>query len=320
MRFSIIIPLYNKARYVAKAIDSVLSQTFPDYELVIMDDGSQDDSFNVATQAIEGEGQCHIHRQQNAGVSIARNSAVSLSHGDYLCFLDADDWWDPTFLEHMSGLINDYPEAGIYGTNYTIVNETKQKTRVAPVAVGDNFKRGYINYCEVYAKNLVMPLWTGAVCVPRRVYDEMKGFPEGIRLGEDFLLWIRVAMKYKVAFLNKPQSFYNQDSESQWRAVTHLQEPTAHMLWNLGFLEQEEKSNSGLKQLLDNLRVRGLFPYYLSDQYRESAKLELAKIDWTKQPKKVAALYRKPVFLLKVRHLFFSFGSLVKQWAIKLLK
>ena len=193
MRFSVIIPLYNKAPYVAKAIASVLSQTFIDYELVIMDDGSKDDSYNAALKAIEGKPNCHLYKQDNAGVSMARNNAVARSHGDYLCFLDADDWWEQSFLKEMSKLIEEFPDAGIYGTNYTIVKETNHKTRVASVGVEDGFDRGYINYCQVYAKTMYMPLWTGAVSIPRIVFEEMQGFPKGIKLGEDFLLWIRIA-------------------------------------------------------------------------------------------------------------------------------
>ncbi len=313
MRFSIIIPLYNKARYVAKAIDSVLSQTFPDYELVIMDDGSQDDSFNVATQAIEGEGQCHIHRQQNAGVSIARNSAVSLSHGDYLCFLDADDWWDPTFLEEMSKLIEEFPDAGIYGTSYTIVNETKRKTRVAPIGVEAGFGKGYINYCQVYAKTLAMPLWTGAVCIPRPVFDGMHGFPHGIKLGEDFLLWIHIALKHKVAFLNKPLAFYNQDVDVSNRGVGHLYKPEEHMLWNLADLEPSEQSNADYKQLVDNLRTYGLYPYFLSRKYHEVAKNELDKVDWVRQPEKTRNRYHQPLAWQRMVYRLKKTGAKIKQ-------
>ena len=194
MRFSVVIPLYNKAPYIAKAINSVLSQTFTDYELVIVDDGSKDDSAEIAAKAIEGRQNCRLIRQENAGVSMARNNGIAASHGDYLCFLDADDWWEPTFLEEMSKLIGEFPEAGICGTNYTIVNETKKKTRVAKIGVEEGFEKGYINYCRVYAKTLYMPLWTGAVCIPRKVFDEMQGFPQGIKLGEDFMLWIRIAL------------------------------------------------------------------------------------------------------------------------------
>ena len=87
MKFSVILPLYNKAPYVSKAIKSVFSQTCTDYELVIMDDGSSDGSFEVAEETIKGVERCRIYRQSNAGASMARNHAVSLSKGDYVCFL-----------------------------------------------------------------------------------------------------------------------------------------------------------------------------------------------------------------------------------------
>ena len=315
MKFSVIIPLYNKAPYVAKAIGSVLAQTYTDYELVIMDDGSKDDSFAVASKAVEGSPNCHLYRQANGGVSVARNNAVLLSRGEYLCFLDADDWWEPTFLQEMLTLIDEFPDAGIYGTNYTIVNESKRKTRVAPIGVEQGFERGYINYCRVYAKTLAMPLWTGAVCMSRRVFDEMGGFPKGIKLGEDFLLWIRVALKYKVAFLNKPLSYYNQDVDTVNRGVGRLQNPEHHMLWNLDFLSEEEKTNSDYKRLIDNLRTYSLFPYYLSKDYHEAARRELDKVDWDKQPEKTRKRYRQPLAWLRMRFKIMKVGSMVKQIA-----
>lgn len=319
MRFSVIIPLYNKAPYVAKAIESVLAQTFTDFELVIVDDGSTDGSAEIAEKTITGHPNCKLIRQENTGVSVARNNGVAASQGDYLCFLDADDWWEPTFLEKMSKFIDEFPEAGIYGANYTIVNETKHKTRVAPIGVDEGFEKGYINYCRVYEKNLSMPLWTGAVCMPRSIFDEFGGFPKGIKLGEDFLLWIRIALKYKVAFLNKPLAFYNQDVETANRGVGKLHNPEEHMLWNVGFLKDEEKSNPDYKQLIDNLRTYELMPYYLSKEFREVAKIELAKVDWSQQSKSINKLYKKPVFVLKCRNLFMKCGSQTKTMLNNLL-
>ncbi len=312
-KFSVIIPLYNKAPYVAKAIASVLSQTFTDYELVIMDDGSRDDSFAIAQKAIEEHEHCFLYRQENAGVSMARNNAVALSYGDYLCFLDADDWWEPTFLEEMSKLVEEFPDAGIYGTNYTIVNETKHKTRIAPIGVDAGFEKGYINYCQVYAKTLAMPLTSISIAIPRPVFDEMNGFPRGIKLGEDFLLWIRIALKYKVAFLNKPLAYYNQDVDSANRGVDRLHKPEEHMLWKLDFLTTEEKVNPDCKQLVDNLRTYGLLRYYLSKEYHEAAKCELEKVDWEKQPAKTRRLYVSPLLFLRMRQSFLRLGSRVKQ-------
>ena len=278
---------------MAKAIGSVLAQTFTDYDLIIIDDGSKDESFAVALKAIEGHGNCHIYKQKNAGVSMARNIGVALSRGDYLCFLDADDWWAPTFLEEMSCFIEEFHEAGIYGVNYTIVNETKHKTRIATIGVESGFEKGYINYCKAYASTMYMPLWTGAVCIPRMVFDEMKGFPKGIKLGEDFLLWIRIALKYKVAFLNKPMAFYNQDVDAANRGVGRLHKPEEHMLWNLDFLASEEVSNPDYKQLVDNLRTYGLYPYYLSKKYHDATKKELEKVDWQRQTERTRKQYSK---------------------------
>ena len=320
MRFSVIIPLYNKAPYVAKAIGSVLAQTFTDYELLIMDDGSKDDSFAVAQKVIEGHRHCHLYRQQNAGVSMARNNAGALSQGEYLCFLDADDWWNSIFLEEMDRFIKEFPEAGIYGTNYTIVNDIKRRTRVAPIGVDVGFEKGYINYCQVYAKTMAMPLWTGAVCVPRKVFDEMGGFPKGIKLGEDFLLWIRVALNYKVAFLNKSLAYYNQDVDVTNRGVGRLHNPKEHMLWNVDFLAEEEKNNSDYKQLIDNLRAYSLFPYYLSNDYHEAAKHELGKVNWNRQPGKVRKKYERPLTILRVENVIKCFGSGIKQKIISLLR
>ena len=90
MKYSVIIPLYNKAPYVAKSINSVFTQTLDDYELIIVDDGSRDESAVIASQVILGHDNCHLIQQENAGVSMARNNGVAASHGDYLCFLDAD--------------------------------------------------------------------------------------------------------------------------------------------------------------------------------------------------------------------------------------
>lgn len=312
MRFSVIIPLYNKAPYIAKAIESVLAQIFNDFELIIVDDGSTDNSVEIAKEAVAGRKNCVLLQQENAGVSMARNNGVAASRGDYLCFLDADDWWKPTYLEEMSHMIESFPEAGIYGTNYTIVNETKRKTRVASVGVDKGFERGYINYCQVYAKTMYMPLWTGAVCIPKSVFAEFGGFPKGIKLGEDFLLWIRIALKYKVAFLNKPLSYYNQDVETASRGVGRLHKPQEHMLWNLDFLKEEENTNADFKQLVDNLRTYSLMPYLLDKRYRNDAKIELGKVDWAKQSTNTQRLYQRPIWVLKITRTILTFGSKVK--------
>lgn len=315
--FSVIIPLYNKALYVEKAIQSVLAQTYKEFELIVVNDGSTDNSLEVVKNCQLSTVNCQLIDQSNSGVSTTRNNGVKVAKYDYICFLDADDWWTPTFLEEMRSLILDFPDAGIYGSSYFYVKNGYSRT--VNIGVDKDFIRGYINYCAVYAKTLAMPLWTGATIIPKKVFVDMNGFKPTLKLGEDFDLWIRITLKKKVVFLNKPLAFYNQDVELKNRAVGKLHNPATHMLWNLDYLKEEEKHNNDLKLLLDNLRTYSLLPYYLSKQYNDAAKLELQKVDWSKQSRKTLRIYNTPRFLVKCQYEFMKMGARLKQWLLKIL-
>ncbi len=305
--FSVIIPLYNKAPYVAKTIESVLRQTFSDYELMVIDNGSTDESSDIVAKY--SDPRLRIHRiEENAGVSNARNKGVELTSAPYITFLDADDWWEPSFLEEMARLIEKHPSAGIYGSGYYIVKNGKK--RVAPIGVDEEFTEGEINYCQVYAKTLCMPLTSISVCLPRAVFVETGGFPSAIKVGEDFLLWIQVASKFSTVFLNKPLCNYNQDVDPTYRATKQLPPPDKHMLWHLDDIEAIDEDH---KKLIDSLRTYGLMPYLLNHHYRSRAQQELAKVDWGKQPSKIQRLYRKPIAYLIFRDWLQKLASRVKQ-------
>lgn len=312
--FSVIIPLYNKAPYVRKTVESVLGQTLGDYELIIIDNGSSDGSSEIVAGFTDQRIRT-VRLEENVGVSNARNKGVEMATAPYIAFLDADDWWEPTFLEEMSGLIERHPDTGIYGTGYYIVKNGKR--RLAPIGVDEGFVEGEINYCAVYAKTLCMPLTSISVAIPRAVFDESGGFKPHLKLGEDFDLWIRIALKHKAVLLNKPLSNYNQDVDVTYRGTHHLRDPKEHMLWNLGYLEPEEKTNPDYKQLIDNLRTYSLLPYLLTRQYRSAARQELAKVDWSRQPIKTRRLYRLPVWLLRRRQRILIFGSRIKQLLLR---
>ena len=232
MKFSVIIPLYNKAPYIRKALESVFAQTFKDWELIVVDDGSTDGSATICEKFIKEASQTihntlYIIHQTNSGVSAARNNGVAASHGEFVCFLDADDWWEPTYLEKMAQLIEDYPEAGLYASNY--VYYKPGKTRVAV----NNIETGYINYPKAYYESNAMPVTSITAIIPRNIFDKVGGFPLGIKLGEDFLLWAKIALQYPVAFLNEPLARYNNDVPATLRATRNLHAPEHHMLFNL---------------------------------------------------------------------------------------
>ena len=315
--FSIIVPLYNKAPYVAKTIESVLGQTFADYELIIVDNGSNDGSSEIVAKF--SDPRMRLQRlEQNVGVSNARNIGVQISSAPYITFLDADDWWEPTFLEEMAGLVERHPDAGIYGTGYWIVKNGKK--RLAPIGVEEGFSEGEINYYRVYTKTLCMPLTSISVCMPRAVFDESGGFPADIKLGEDFLLWVRIVLKHKVVLLNKPLSNYNQDVVVAFRGTHHLHPPEQNMLWHLDEWVALETGNADYKQLVDNLRTYSLMNYLLDRRYRSAARQELAKVDWSQQPKSVTHLYNRPIWYLFLRKHLLSKGSQIKQWIARKIR
>ena len=300
-----------------KALESIVAQTYKDWECIIINDGSSDNSLEVVQNFVDGlkieDGRLKIVNQANAGVAAARNGGVMESNGEYVAFLDADDWWEPTFLEEIDKLIAEYPDAGIYATNY--VYYKPGKTRVAL-----NLPRGYMNYPVAYLKSDMMPVTSITTCMPRKVFDEMGKFPEGIKLGEDFLLWAKTAVHYNVAFCEKPLAYYNNDVPVSLRATRNLHEPRCHMLFNLGSIEREiehsafSSQQSDLwKSLLDWLRVNGLMKYWMSEEYHDAAAEELKKVDWSKQSKSVVREYQMPIGYLRARQRVMQIGSYIKQ-------
>ncbi len=117
-RFSVVVPLYNKAKYVARAVRSLRAQAFADFEVIVIDDGSTDTSLAVATEAAKGDTRFRFVFQPNGGVSRARNAAIALARAPWLAFLDADDEWLPTYLQTIAVVTQAHPEAVLVSTDY----------------------------------------------------------------------------------------------------------------------------------------------------------------------------------------------------------
>ena len=316
MKYSVIVPLFNKEQFIERTLQSVFAQTYADYELIVVDDGSTDESFNIAIQTIGQDApNRQIIRQKNSGVAAARNNGAALSKGEYICFLDSDDWWEPDFLEEIDKLITEYPDAGLYGTSFYLVKNGQQ--RVAPIGFEKGFIKGYINYCQTYARTLCMPITSSSVTIPRAGFMATGGFKSHLTLGEDFDLWIRIAISHPVAMVNKPLANYFQDLPPSKRATRRLHNPQHHMLWNLDYLSNEEAANPDLKLLLDRLRGSGLYRYYLSHNYHDETLEQIEKIDWSHMPRSVYQLYHTPLWLQRIRSSVRNAGSTIKQSLIK---
>lgn len=327
---SVVIPLYNKADYIGKCLNSVLDQTFREFELIIIDDGSTDDSVEIVNNILSGKkintdqrllnpplGGLKIISQENSGVSTARNNGVKITKYDYIAFLDADDWWDSGFLEEMQILISSYPDAALYGCNYFYVKNGKNK--IEDKGLPANFKKGYIDYIKVYGSKLTVPINCSFVVVQKAAFYDVGKFNPILKFGEDFDLWIRLALKYRVAYNNAPLAYSNQDIEIKQRAVGNLHNPKSHVLWNIGYLSEKEQINQDLKKLLDNLRVYSLFPYFINNQYRSYTKQELQKVNWEQQPVSIIRKYKLPIIYLKFLWIIKRLGSEMKHYFKKIL-
>lgn len=296
--FSVVIPLYNKANYVEKAVRSILGQSFEKFEIIIVNDGSTDNSLEIV-QKISDE-RIQIIDQKNSGVSTARNNGVKKARYHYLSFLDADDWWAPNYLEEVSNLISKYNDAGIYGTKYCLVKDEIKKD--ALIGVEPNFTEGYIDYFRTYLNTMWMPIYPCCVTLPKSIFDKFGGFRSNLKFGEDFELWSKIACEHKIAYLNKSLVCYNQDVDIENRAVgiNKIYHPNSHFIFNLNSLEKHEHENKILKKLLDKMRSTNLLKYYINAAYKTEVKKEYEKIDFSNIPFSTKIQYFCPPRLLKL--------------------
>lgn len=195
---SVIIPLYNKEKQIAHTLQTVLNQTLQDFEIVIVNDGSTDNS--VAEVEKFNDHRIRLIHQTNAGVSAARNRGIEESKYDLIAFLDADDEWMPAYLETQYALYKKYPECSVFACNYELKNTNGNISNTIIKKLPFEGIDGILsNYFEV-ASCSHPPLWTSAITVKKDAIQSIGGFPIGIKSGEDLLTWARLACNYKIEY------------------------------------------------------------------------------------------------------------------------
>lgn len=208
---SVLIPLYNKEKQIEQTIHSILKQSFQNYEIIIIDDGSTDHSIEEVKKITDSR--IRLIHQSNAGVSAARNRGIKEARGEYIAFLDADDEWKPDYLKTQYELVQKYPECNVFACNYEFkdVQEKVKPTiiRKLPFKGEDGILS---NYFEV-ASCSHPPLWTSAVIVKKSAIQSIGGFPIGIKSGEDLLTWARLACRYSIVFYTIPLATFIFDEQ-----------------------------------------------------------------------------------------------------------
>jgi glycosyltransferase involved in cell wall biosynthesis len=201
---SVIIPLYNKEEFITKTVRSVLGQSYAYFELIIVNDGSTDGSLAVALAF--DDSRIKVISTENSGVSIARNTGINAAEYSWVAFLDADDWWDPTFLEEMTKAIKIYPEHKLFAGGRSRIFDSKIE-RYENEFLPDDGMTDIVNYYKVISKFLPL-INSSNVIINKELFKTAGYFRQGQKKHEDHDLWLRLCVNEPVVFINRQLSFY----------------------------------------------------------------------------------------------------------------
>jgi len=212
MTFSIVIPLYNKEKYIGNTLKSILSQTFGDYEIIIVNDCSTDKSRAEAVK-FESPKIRIIDHEKNKGLSASRNTGIRNASSSFIAFVDADDTWKSFFLEKMSEMISHFPEAGLFASGY----EESYTSKALEIHKNVRFADGEMNIIpDFYTACLNQPIFCySSIVVKKEVFESAGYFDENITFGEDVDFNIRANMKFQLAYYNRIAATYTIFSENQ---------------------------------------------------------------------------------------------------------
>lgn len=274
--FSVVIPLYNKSAYILRSIESVLGQSYGNLELLIVDDGSTDDSLDKVKLHVK-DSRLKIIEKENGGVSSARNRGIKEATFRYVSFLDADDCWHPEFLRNVARVISDHPNAEIIGVKFKEVLFSQNCN-------GHELLDENINFVKVgnYFQNASKyPLFhSSSTVVNVSVFENVGYFDESLTHGEDLDMWFRIMIHVNEAFyIPHYLSFYFIGEENQ--ATNKLPVLKRHLVGC--FLEKYKYAylNSEIpffrtffnEYLLINLR-----PFYMRDSEAAQVKRILCEL------------------------------------------
>lgn len=289
--FSVIIPLYNKENFIENTIKSVLNQSFTDFELIVVDDCSTDRSLNIVKEIINNKIRI-INHDLNSGLSSSRNTGITNSRGNYIAFLDADDLWKETFLEEILNLINEFPEAKLFATNYEEVYS--EKIILKPDNYGTKITKITLiyNYFDI---SLNQPLYCpSSFCVEKIVFKNVGCYDEQITFGEDVDFNIRANSKFKLAYSNKALVSYLCFSENQ---ITQSK-LSDKIITDFDFYEKNNSSKS-LKKFLDFNKYIMAKQYKNENNFKSFHKMKKG-INSNNLNFKQLFLLNSPRFLLKI--------------------
>ena len=299
---SVVIPLFNKERSIVSTIESVLSQTYNEWELIIVNDGSTDKSLQVVEDYIREKCKaygvkCKVISKANGGVCSARNRGIQEAQGEYVAFLDGDDLWDKEYLAEQVKMIADFPKAAMWGINFAETDNGKL-VRKLPTALPDGY-RGYVeNYFQM--KGRISDLFcSSSVVLRREVFDVVGLFDERIRYAEDSDMWFRIISIYPVAFYDRYMVFYRFDAEN--RALNRERKLNQFLPYYVDkYSEPQFKQNRVFYTWVQRWSSQRIAQYYFhTPSQRKDAIAAAKKLDYSVLPFKYRFFLKTPYWLGK---------------------
>ncbi|WP_138433116.1 glycosyltransferase family 2 protein [Winogradskyella algicola] len=206
--FSVVITVYNKAEFIKNTINSVLNQTFQDFEIIVVNDGSTDESKSIIKSF--NDNRIELITTKNQGVSAARNKGIEVANANYVALLDGDDLWEKDFLKFIKEAITKFSNVSVFTTALA----HKYEHKVVPATY--NFKqRNTYEIRDFFKSSLDHTILTSSSIVFRKnIIEKIGYFDTSIESGEDTDFWIRIGIHFKVVFINKILVYYNFVPES----------------------------------------------------------------------------------------------------------
>ena len=266
---SVVIPLYNKEKSIAMTIGSVLNQTFADFELIVVDDGSTDKSAAIVSNI--SDSRIRLYSKPNGGVSSARNFGAGKACGELVAFLDGDDRWEPTFLETVDRMARKHPGCSMYATDYIrVIADNPEKVILPAKKLFSDTEITVIRHYENYILNNLVS--SSAVAVNKQLLERLGGFDTTLTNGEDIDMWFRLGLCAPVCYSSRVETvkyFYSSEYNtfpfprdySKYFSYKMATEPQAYL---------SEKDNRRVREVINTYILYG-YVIALRNKNREAA-------------------------------------------------
>jgi len=267
IKFSVVIPYYKKREYIERCIESVKSQTFKGFEIIVVDDGSQDDLINLINEKFLND--VRLIQQPNQGVSSARNTGIKNANFEYIAFLDADDCWSSIYLDSMYRVISQNKEVTIIGSRYSRDLSKLEENVLEPQ---------YVLFADYFKKQAIINtlFFSSSTIINKKFFVENPGFNSDLKRGEDIDVWLRAAISGgKVIYIENTLVFYSDEDKNQATRINFSVEKTlVGVINNLYQPLTKNNKNVYFDRFISLYVYFNLYPYYFStENYRESKKI-----------------------------------------------